>query len=293
MSSMEVIHSFLAQDGTQVSYFGPKIPKANAPAVLLLHGMASNASRWSEFIAHTKLHESCNVYRMDLRGRQNSLFLGRYKRKDWLQDIHDFAKHESITKLLFIGHSMGAQIAQDFACTFPELCQGIVLIDPVFPSNLHGQLKLVQRFKWLAWTILQIILLFNSLGLHRRHYRHRDLYQLDVDTRAILEANPQLSISDLYMSPTADLKHIPLSSYLQDLLSVVAPICPQEEVVCPVRILLSSGASVSNYADNLSSIELYPDHKVDLIDADHWLLTERPEQARHALETRVLEITNS
>lgn len=293
MSPMEVTRSFFAQDGTQIGYFGPQIPKANAPSVLLLHGMASNATRWSEFVSHTHLHESCNVYRMDLRGRQNSLFLGRYKRADWLQDINDFIKHESISKLLFIGHSMGAQVAQDFACTFPAICQGIILIDPVFPSNLHGQLKLVKRFKWLAWAMLQLVLLFTYLGLHRRHYRHRDLYQLDVDTRATLAANPQLSISDLYMSPTADLEYISLSSYLQDLLSVVAPICPQKDVLCPVRVLLSSGASVSNYQENLSSIELFPDHKIDLIDADHWLLTERPEQARLALESCVREITNT
>ncbi|MDH5183248.1 MAG: alpha/beta hydrolase [Gammaproteobacteria bacterium] len=293
MSSMEVTRSFFAQDGTQIGYFGPQTTKTNAPSVLLLHGMASNATRWSEFIAHTQLHQTCNIYRMDLRGRQNSLFLGRYKRTDWLQDINDFLKHEAISSLLFIGHSMGAQIAQDFACTYADKCQGIILIDPVFPSNLHGQLKLVQRLKWPAWAVLQIILLFNTLGLHRKHYSHRDLYQLDVDTRAYLAANPHLSISDLYMSPSADLKHIPLSSYLQDLLSVVASICPQENVLCPVRVLLSSGASVSNYEDNLSSIELFPDHNVDIIEADHWLLTERPEQARLVLEARVREITNT
>lgn len=290
---MEVLHSFIAEDGTEIGYFGPENPKSNANSILLLHGMASNATRWSEFITNTRLHHSCNVYSMDLRGRQNSLYLGRYTRKDWLQDINDFIEHTSAQSLVFIGHSMGAQIAQDFACSFPQQCQGIILIDPVFPSNLHGQLKLVKQFKWLAWSIMRIALLFNSLGLHRKHYPHRDLHQLDLDTRTFLAANPQSSISDLYMSPTADLKHIPISSYLQDLLSVVAPICSQQDVHCPVRVLLSAGASVSNYEDNLSSIELFPDQKIDIIEADHWLLTERPQEAREALEAQVDEIISS
>jgi len=290
---MEVLKTFIATDGTELGYFGPKKPKADTNSILLLHGMASNASRWSEFVANTCLHETGNLYRMDLRGRQHSLYLGSYTRKDWLQDIKVFMEHENINNLLFIGHSMGAQIAQDFACNFPEQCQGIILIDPVFPSNLHGQLKLVQRFKWLAWSILQLALLFNRLGLHRKDYPHRDLHQLDKDTRAFLADNPQLTISDLYMSPTADLKHIPTTSYLQDLLSVVAPICPQQDVRCPVRVLLSSGASVSNYEENLSSIELFPNHEIDIIEADHWLLTERPDEARLALETRVIEIINT
>ncbi|MDH5360283.1 MAG: alpha/beta hydrolase [Gammaproteobacteria bacterium] len=290
---MEVLKTFFAADGTKLGYFGPKNPKADASSILLLHGMASNATRWSEFVANTHLHETGNLYRMDLRGRQHSLYLGSYTRRDWLQDIKAFMQHENISRLLFIGHSMGAQIAQDFACNFPAQCRGIILIDPVFPSNLHGQLKLVQRFKWLAWSLLQFALLFNRLGLHRRDYPHRDLHQLDKDTRAFLAANPQSTISDLYMSPTADLKHIPTSSYLQDLLSVVAPICPQEDVSCPVRVLLSAGASVSNYTENLSSIELFPDHKIDIIQADHWLLTEQPDEARLALEKRAYEIINT
>jgi len=86
------------------------------------------------------------------------------------------------------------------------------------------------------------------------------------------------------MSPKADLVYLPLTSYLQDLLSVTQDMCPPEQLKRPVRVLLSSGASVSNYDKNLAIIRRYPDHAITEIKADHWLLTERPEAAREALE---------
>lgn len=287
---MEIDKSFIARDGVRIGYRGPEKPLPDAPAILLIHGLASNLTRWSEFVEHTSLHQVSNVYRIDLRGRQRSVCRGIIGRKKWLQDIVELMQLESIPRLIIIGHSLGAQVAQAFACAHPDKTQGLIFIDPVYPDNLHGTLHTVKNYKWLGKLVLWTALLLSWLGIHRRSYAPRDLYQLDLSTRATLEANPELRIADLYMSPKADLAYIPFTSYLQDLLSVTQRLCKPEQLLAPVRVLLSSGASVSSYDKNLAIIQRYPDHGITEIEADHWLLTERPRAAREALEAFVHEI---
>jgi len=46
-------------------------PAGKAPA-LLLHGLASNMSRWTEFVARTTLAQERDVIRVDLRGHGDS-----------------------------------------------------------------------------------------------------------------------------------------------------------------------------------------------------------------------------
>ncbi|MBD3609753.1 MAG: alpha/beta hydrolase [Gammaproteobacteria bacterium] len=287
---MEISKYIQAPDGVTIHYKGPDTVHAHNPSVLLIHGLASNLTRWSEYIEHTSLHSDYNVYRMDLRGHQGSVSYGRIDRSRWLQDIVQFMQYEAISQITIIGHSLGAQVAQDFACIHSDKTSGIILIDPVFPDNLHGTLNTVKRWHWLGPILLYPLLFLSWLGLHRRHYPHRDLHQLDVQTRTTLDENPNIKIADLYMSPLADLEFIPLTTYLQDLLSVVSPLCDPGRVKCPVRILLSSGASVSDYAENMRIIRHYQDHQIREIQADHWLLTEQPVAAREALDTFVKEI---
>jgi pimeloyl-ACP methyl ester carboxylesterase len=287
---MEIDKSFIARDGVRIGYRGPDSPLENAPAVLLIHGMASNLTRWSEFVEHTRLHQTCNLYRIDLRGRQRSLYRGLYGRRKWLRDIVELMEHESLERLIFIGHSMGAQVAQAFACRYPEKTRGLVFIDPVYTDNLDGKLGLVKHLRWLAKLAFWVIFLFTRLGIHQKSYELRDLYALDRATRATLASHPELTISDLYMSPKADLAYIPLTSYIQDLLTVTQHMCRPERLKMPVRVLLSSGASVSNYDKNLAIIHRYPDHAITEVEADHWLLTERPQAGREALERFVEEI---
>ncbi|MBD3670680.1 MAG: alpha/beta hydrolase [Gammaproteobacteria bacterium] len=287
---MEIDKSFITRDGVKIGYRGPQQVDPERPSVLLIHGLASNLTRWSEFVEHTRLHQGYNIFRIDLRGRQRSIHHGIITRKKWVADIIELMDREAVTRFIFIGHSLGAQVAQAFACKHPQRTQGLVFIDPVYADNLHGALATVKRFKWLGWLVLWVILFFTKLGLHRKTYTVRDMHQLDLKTRATLEANPDLTIADLYMSPKADLEYIPISSYLQDLLSVTQSTCPARNIQAPVRVLLSAGASVSSYDKNLAIIHSYPDNGTTEIEADHWLLTERPHEAREALEAFVDDI---
>jgi pimeloyl-ACP methyl ester carboxylesterase len=64
------------RDGATISY---RIVKGETPrrAMVLIHGMASNMTRWSEFVEQTGLRDSWDLLRLDLRGNGRSISRGR------------------------------------------------------------------------------------------------------------------------------------------------------------------------------------------------------------------------
>lgn len=255
--------------------------------LVLLHGLASNASRWHEFMQDTSLSDRFDLLAMDLRGHGRSLVFNAYTRQDWIEDVQALLAKAQKSGIL-IGHSMGAQIALDYAAQDAPretgMLEGLILIDPIFPKALHGVLKRVARWRPLIKATCWLLRAGYAVGLHRHHYPQRDLQQLDRQTREFLAANPHKRIADLYMNPLADLPYIPLANYLQDLYEVTRPLLPLEKIRVPVLVLLSAGASTSSTEINQNLLNALGDLEICIIDADHWLLTEQPREARQAIE---------
>lgn len=256
-------------------------------SIVLLHGLASNASRWHEFMQDTTLSARFDLLAMDLRGHGRSLVFDAYTRQDWIEDVRALLAEAQKPSIL-IGHSMGAQIALDYAAQNAvhdtSLLEGLILIDPIFPKALHGVLKRVARWRPLIMAACWLLRVGYAIGLHRRHYPQRDMHQLDQQTREFLASNPDKRIADLYMDPLADLPYIPLANYLQDLYEVTRPLLSLEKIRVPVLVLLSAGASTSSAEINQNLLSALGNLEICIIDADHWLLTEKPQEAREAIE---------
>lgn len=272
----------LQQQADTIAYY--LRPAAEPKAVLMcLHGLGSNASRWYEYLQHSQLHRQCHLLAMDLRGHGRSLTYHCFTRTDWCNDIDQVLAQYSLPGFL-IGHSMGAQIALDYSLRHPQRLAGMILIDPVFPQALTGTLRRVARLRPLLQVATAILRLPYRLGWRQRRYPYRDLHQLDLDTRAFLAANPDKDIADLYMDPFDDLKFLPALNYLQDLYEVTRPLPKLDEIRTPSLVLLSAGASTSQVDTNQEILDTLPNCEVKTIDADHWLLTERPREAREILD---------
>ncbi len=250
----------------------------------MIHGMASNKTRWNEFIDKTRLKKSWNLLAFDLRGHHRSPWHGRITRKKWVHDIYDVFKAKKFEQVILVGHSMGAQVAMQYAIEHRDRVNGLVLIDPIFDKNLTGQLALARRTKYILWGILLFTWFFNSLGFRKRHFKSRDLRELDIKTRKYLLENPHKDIAGIYMSPWQDMKYLPMANYIQDILEVIRPVGPIETITCPVLVLLSKSATMSDVGKNTSIIKTIPHSHVHYIEADHWLLTEKPDEARQVIE---------
>ena len=88
----------------------------------------------------------------------------------------------------------------------------------------------------------------------------------------------------MYVSPLADLEYIPYANYIQDLYEVSRPLPDLSPVSAPVLVLLSAGASTANVSETRRMLQQLNEPTIETIDADHWLLTERPQQARQVIE---------
>ena len=211
------------------------------------------------------------------------MFRGRINRGRWVTDLKTIVEHEGLPEVSLLGHSLGAEIALDFAAAYPDSVAGLVLIDPVFHKNLHGVLGWVRRLRRVLWIPVGLLWLANALGLRRRH-PPRDMYALDVETRATLRSDPDTKIADLYINPLADLSHIPLANYLQDVLAVVLPVPKLEAIDQPVLVLMSRGSSLSDRHRNEAQARRMPNATIKIVDCDHWPLTEQPEIVREAID---------
>jgi len=257
--------------------------RAFACGLTMLHGLASNATRWHELMTHSALRAQCELLAIDQRGHGRSSTFRPYTRADWCADVAAILAQEKLQSIL-VGHSLGAQVALDYAVDYKTSVRGLVLIDPVFPQALSGAIKTVARWRRLLPPLIHLLRFFSRLGLHKRHYVYRDLHQLDIETRAYLAAHPHEQISTLYMDPFADLKFIPLVNYCQDLYEVTRPLADLARVEVPVLVLLSKGASTSDVAHNQEILKAIARCEIQVIDADHWLLTEKPVEARQAID---------
>jgi len=147
-------------------------------AIGMIHGMASNRTRWDEFINNTRLKKNWNLLAFDLRGHNSSLWYGRFTRKKWVQDLFDVMKAKKFSQVIMIGHSMGAQVAMQYAMQYRDDINALVLIDPIFDKNLTGKLALARRTKYILWIILLFTWLFNFLGIRKRRFKSRSYTNL-------------------------------------------------------------------------------------------------------------------
>lgn len=275
--------ALLGADGVKLCYRISRNPAARGTLVFI-HGLASNMTRWSEFFAATTLYDSFNLIRLDLRGHGCSVVRGRINYRIWCDDLARLLDAEKIDRAIIIGHSLGAQVGIHFAHRYPERVSGLVFIDPVYRQALRGLLGRVRTWAPVVGVVATLALWLNRLGLYRRHLPYRDLYQLDLKTRDFLATHKDEDIARLYMSPLADLRFIPWTIFLQELALVVKELPVPESLHVPVRVLLSAGATTSDRDVMRAILKRYPDCEVREIDADHWLLTERPDEGREGIE---------
>lgn len=258
--------------------------------IILIHGMASNLTRWSEFVDTTSLKEGLDIIRIDLRGHGSSQYRGYLSMKTWCKDIADIMQHEGYDNAIIVGHSLGAQVAMNFASLQPEKSTGLILIDPLFYESLDAKARRHYRLRFLTWIPVIIIMALNQLGIYRRHIPARDLWELDKNTRTLLlDSGKKQEMIDNYSSPWPDLKHFPVANYLQEYWLSIKPTPAPATLKLPVLVLLAVDSGFGDASTSKDIIKTFPDVSIVDIDAYHWPLTEKPVETREAIENWITE----
>jgi pimeloyl-ACP methyl ester carboxylesterase len=257
-------------------------------AIVLLHGVASNRTRWSEFLAATALRGSWRLLAPDLRGHGEAVDRGRIGMDEWCADLVALLGRERLARAVVAGHCLGANVALHFAALHPERTAGLVLIEPMPPEALTGKMKGLSRLRFVLGAMSRLVRGLNALGLHRSRIETLDLEQLDRETRRALARGPE-GERELarYASPLADLRTTATAVYLQDLLAVTAPLPPAQGIAAPALALLSGHSAFTDPARTRSYLEKLPDGDLVTLPAKHWIPTEQPRAMREAIEAWV------
>ncbi|MBI3545319.1 MAG: alpha/beta hydrolase [Gammaproteobacteria bacterium] len=282
---MENYRTLKTTDGATLSYRLLRSSSVQKPLIVLLHGMASNMTRWSEFLEHTKLKQHWDILRLDLRGHGESFWRGRLHMQLWCEDLRAILDAEGYDQAVLIGHSLGAQVAVNFGARYPQRMRGLVLIDPVFYQALRGKMRRFGLLRSCARGFTALIRLLNFFGLRRRSIPNRDLQKLDALTRErFLDVGKQKEMLELYSSPWEDLKYFPTASFIHELMEIIRPLPSLATIPAPILALLSSAMTYTDPVRTREILAAHPRTTIVALNAYHWPLTESPVQVREAIE---------
>jgi len=281
------VHTLVTSDGAHIAYARSGAPAA-ARALVLIHGVASNMSRWSEFAGQTALGDSWALLRLDLRGQGRSIHRGRIGMAEWCADLTAVLRAEGIARAVVVGHCLGANIALQFAARSPASVAGLILVEPMPPEALAGSMQRIANLRPVLVALAWLTRALNAFGIHRRRLAALDLEQLDRETRAALAAGPQgEALLARYASPLADLRSTPSSAYLQALAAVTAAWPDLRNIAAPVLALLSARSGFADPQRTRAALRALPDCDIVELDARHWIPTEQPQAMRAAIEAWV------
>ncbi len=277
--------TWTAPDGVELAY---RLSRPTAPTerlLVLLHGVASNHTRWSELVERTTLTRSWALLRPDLRGNGASMTRTGQSIAVWCDDLLGMLRSTGYERAVLVGHSLGAQVAMHLAHRAPERVAGLVLIDPVVAAALRGMPRRWARNRWLLRLAASGIGALNALGLHRRRFPSRDIRELDERTREDLAGDASFeTIARKYSALGPILRHMPTANYLRQVLATIGPLPPLEAISAPALVLLSAGVTFADPQVTRREIGRLPQVGIRTLQANHWPLTETPDETRQAIE---------
>lgn len=108
--------------------------------LILLHGLFGSGSNWGAITKH--FSQYFQVISVDLRNHGNSPHSDTQHYTDMAQDIAEFCDALNLRTAHLLGHSLGGKVAMQFATTFPDRVDKLVVVDMAIRAyaDAHTQL---------------------------------------------------------------------------------------------------------------------------------------------------------
>lgn len=256
-----------------------KARAARKGTLVLLHGVASNGSRWEEFVDTTPLRDDYDIIRMDLRGHAASICSKKVRLEDWCADVAAILDAAQVQKAIVIGHSLGAQVAMNFAARYQNRVEGLVLLDPLVSEALTPKALGMRRKLPMLRVAEAVTRAMNSLGFVRKIVP-QDLRAMDAQAREkIAKGGKELEeFIAQYSSAKADLQYIHLAPYLRDLLEVGRPSPSPKDLKCPTLVIGASSGTFTDEKAMAKWVDTLANAQMRTVTCAHWPMTECPQE---------------
>lgn len=147
--------------------------------LIILHGLFGSSDNW--FTLAKFFGEKYKVYAVDQRNHGRSPHSDQFDYRIMADDVNDLVIHEGMQSVFLLGHSMGGKTAMQFALTYPEKVDRLIVVD-IAPKSYppkHDQIfealfaLRLERYKTRAE-------LDSALSQHIRDYAVRQLLLKNV-----------------------------------------------------------------------------------------------------------------
>src|SRR5690606_3874653 len=99
--------------------------QGQGPALIILHGLFGSLDNWA-FVSQ-RLAEQFRVISLDLRNHGKSPHNAQMNYPVMAEDLREFMRERNLTQAHFLGHSMGGKAAMQFALSFPECVERLIV----------------------------------------------------------------------------------------------------------------------------------------------------------------------
>lgn len=228
--------------------------------LVILHGLFGSADNW--FSIARELENDYELYLVDQRNHGDSPHAEEWDYEVMVEDLRELIDEEGLSEIFLMGHSMGGKTAMNFAVTYPDRVEKLIVADiapryyPIHHQTILEGLNSInlaeiqsrkdaddQLAKYITIPGIRQFLL-KSLGRDRNGFYWK--INLPVITEKIEEVGKALEDDTVYDGPT----------------------------------LFLAGAN-SNYiqqSDLPDILEHFPNYEIEFIEgAGHWLHAEKPE----------------
>ena len=135
------------EDSTEI--YSEEIPAAqatDAPAVVLIHGLAGVCGLWDP--VSDVLRQRFRVIRYDLRGHgESGSPEGPWTLGDFVADLLEVLKRYDVSRIHLAGFSIGGLIAQRFAIDHPDKLERLAIVSAVAGRTPEEKAKVAQRLE--------------------------------------------------------------------------------------------------------------------------------------------------
>ena len=251
------------------------MPQVNT--LVLLHGLASNSTRWWHFLSASQLRGRWAIVAPELRGHAGSSEYRRLGMTEWCDEIVSLLDAQGCASAVIAGHCLGAHLALQFAARHPERTRALVMVEPMPRAALKGWKKWLVPARPALVAIASVLRFAHALGIPGRSVEPMDLEQWDHATRS------GASI-ERYGSVLSDLRSMTLPAYLQALATFVQPLPDLSQIRMPALVLVSTGSTLADGPRTRAAMAKLPNAQIVSIPAGHWIPAEQPEAMREAID---------
>ncbi len=169
---------FIALNGLRFHYLD--YGNADAPPLILLHGLTSTAHSWDKFAG--EMRDRFHIVALDQRGHGETEWASDYSIERMIEDVDAFARTLRLSRFALVGLSMGGRNAYAYAAQHPQTVERLAIID-IGPDIPVAGAQRIRDYLMLASDV------FNDAEEAFQRLRATNPYASDEDMRYRLKFN--------------------------------------------------------------------------------------------------------